>query len=379
MARSKALSKSHRILVDLLATPTAPFAEHYVLERIERFCAKRKNVTAKRDAVGNLLVRVNKGKRRVARPVCITAHLDHPGFVVDKMTGPRRLRAFWRGGVPTEYFVGAKVRFYVDGVWVKGTVRSVKTVTRLGRERVDTAGIEVKCKVPPTSIGMWDFPDAVIRNKKIYARGCDDLAGAAAMLAGIDVLVRNRHGCDAYFLFTRAEEVGFVGAIAACRLKTIPKKCYVVAMETSSELPHARMGDGPILRVGDRASTFTPEVTSHCYRAAREIAAADKRFIYQRQLMDGGTCESSAYCTLGYEATGLCIALGNYHNVNAKRKKLGPEYVHLDDFDNVVKWFIELARAPHPYKGRDDTLAKQIVEIERTYRSLLRGSVKGPK
>ena len=183
MARVKALSKSHRILVDLLATPTAPFAEHVVLERIKRFCAKRKGVTARQDTAGNLFVRVKQGKRRVARPVCITAHLDHPGFVTDKMTGPRRLCAFWRGGVPTEYFVGAKVRFYVDGAWVKGTVRSVKTVTRLGRERVDTASVEVNREVPSGSIGMWDFPDPVIRDKKIYARGCDDLAGAGAMLA----------------------------------------------------------------------------------------------------------------------------------------------------------------------------------------------------
>jgi len=45
----------------------------------------------------------------------------------------------------------------------------------------------------------------------------------------------------------------------------------------------------------------------------------------------------------------------------------------------VVKWFVELARAPYPYQGRDDTLAKQLAEIETTYRTLLRRSVKGPK
>lgn len=72
--------------------------------------------------------------------------------------------------------------------------------------------------------------------------------------------------------------------------------------------------------------------------------------------MDGGTCESSAYCTLGFEATGLCLALGNYHNVDVKRKKLGPECIDLSDFDNVVKWFVALARAPSAYTGRDDVL-----------------------
>jgi len=372
------LSRPRRILSDLLATPTAPFAEHLVLERIERFCDRREGVTAKRDAVGNLLVHVRRGKRKIARPVAITAHLDHPGFVADAMTGKKRLRAFWRGGVPKEYFVGGKVRFYVDGKWVKGTIRSIKTVKLLGRERVDTVAVDVPGEIPSGSIGMWDFPDPTIRNDRIYARGCDDLAGAGAMLAAIDVLVRRKYACDAYFLFTRAEEVGFVGAIAACRLRTIPKKCYVVAMETSSELPNAQMGDGPILRVGDRASTFTPEVTAHCHRVARELAATDKRFKYQRKLMDGGTCESSAYRTLGYDATGLCIALGNYHNVNAKRKKLGPEYVHLEDFDNVVKWFVELARAPYAFTGRDETLTEQIADIEKTYKKLLKRTISVP-
>ena len=67
--------------------------------------------------------------------------------------------------------------------------------------------------------------------------------------------------------------------------------------------------------------------------------------------MDGGTCESSAYCMLGYEATGLCVALGNYHNVDAKRKRLGPEYVDLQDLDGVVLWFVELARTPRATPG----------------------------
>jgi putative aminopeptidase FrvX len=365
----------HRmILTEMLSIPTAPFAEHMVIDHIERFVARRKNTRLSRDRAGNVLVHVKQGRRTVKRPVCITAHLDHPGFVAEKMTTRSRLRAFWRGGVPKEYFVGAKVRFFTEGKWVRGVIRSITTAMREGRERVDRAMIEMRGAVGPGSVGMWDFPDPQIRGSRIHARGCDDMAGASAMLCAMDELTRVPRACEAYFLFTRAEEVGFVGAIAAARAGTIPKKCYVVAMETSSERPHAKMGDGPILRVGDRASTFTPAVTAHCHRIARELARDDKRFIYQRKLMDGGTCESSAFCTLGYDATGICIALGNYHNVNARRGKLGPEYVDLNDFENVVKWFVELARTPVPYTGRDETLRAQLKELERNYRTLLRDS-----
>ena len=370
---------SRQILKQLLSLPTAPFAEHFVIDYLERFCARRKNITLKRDEAGNVLVRVRQGNRKVAHPVCITAHLDHPGFVADRMLSKNRLRAFWRGGVPPEYFVGSSVRFHIDGRWSRGMVQSIKTMVRNGQRRVDTANITVSQPIPTGAIGMWDFPDPRVRGTRIYARGCDDLAGAAAMLACIDRLVRRRIRCDAYFLFTRAEEVGFIGAIAAARRKTIPQQCFVVAMETSSELPNAKMGNGPILRVGDRASAFTPEATAYCHRIARELAQADKQFHYQRKLMDGGTCESSAYCTLGYDATGLCIALGNYHNVNRRRKKLGPEYIDLNDYDNVVKWFVELARTPHPYTGRDDSLQKQLRELERTYKPLLRSTRRQPR
>ncbi len=365
-------------LGDMLSIPTAPFAEHMVIDYVVRYCQARPGVSVSRDAVGNVLVHFKRGKRRVTRPVCITAHLDHPGFVADKMMGKSKLRAFWRGGVPVEYFVGSKVQFWVNKHWVKGKVRSIKKVQRNGQPRVDTALIDVSTEVPTGAIGMWDLPDPKIKGDRIYARACDDLAGASAMLCCIDTLSRSKHSCEAYFLFTRAEEVGFVGAIAACKLGTIPKKCFLVAMETSSELPHAKMGDGPILRVGDRASVFTKEVTAYCHRIARDLDLAYPDFHFQRKLMDGGTCESSAFCALGQDATGLCIALGNYHNVNAKRKTLGPEYVSLRDFDNVVNWFIELARAPRPFTGRDDTLIDQIKDLEKTYQDLLHDSVEEP-
>ncbi len=378
MACKTTPSIRRKILLDTLSLPTAPFAEHHAVEFLEEFCARRTGLTVSSDTEGNMLVRVRRGTRRVARPVCLTAHLDHPGFVAQSMASKGRVRAAWRGGVPKEYFVGSGVRFYLDGGWVRGRVRSIKTKRLNDQDRVETALIDVPRAIPRGTLAMWDFGDPVIRGSRVYARACDDLAGVAAMLCAIDELSRGRASCDGYFLFTRAEEVGFIGAMAACRLKTVPSKCYIVAMETSSELPHARMGEGPILRVGDRATTFTSEVTAHCHAIARDLEKADSSFRYQRKLMDGGTCESSAYCTLGYDATGLCVALGNYHNVNAKRGKLGPEYIDLDDFDNVVKWFVELARAPRPYTGKDELLREKLRDLTKTYQPLLRASRKKP-
>jgi putative aminopeptidase FrvX len=368
-----------RILKEMLSIPTAPFAEHGVVDYVQNFCDRRRNITYRVDAYGNLLLRVRKGDRRIARPACLTAHLDHPGFVADRMIAKRRLRAHWRGGVPPEYFKGARVRFHVDGRWVRGTIKSVKTLKQMGRQRVDHAMINVSGEISSRSVGMWDLPEAKVRGSRIHARDCDDIAGAAAILSALDELDRGRKPVDAYVLLTRAEEVGFAGAIAAAKAKTVPLKCFLICMETSSERIHAKMGDGPILRVGDKISVFTPEVTAHCERVAQELARKNKRFKYQRKLMDGGTCESTAFCTYGYEATGICLALGNYHNVDTKRKRIAPEYIDLEDYRSVVKWFVEIARAPFPYTGRDHRLRTRLETTDRTYRKLLRSSLEHPR
>ncbi|MEK6677663.1 MAG: M28 family peptidase [Planctomycetota bacterium] len=380
MSSSKQSSRSNRrrILREVLGLPTAPFAEHNVVDYIKRFCEKKPGVAVQEDRAGNLLVRVRRGRALSKVTLCITAHMDHPGFVADRMVGPNTLRAFWRGGVPPEYFVGSKVRFFVDRQGVRGQVRSIRTALDRGNRRVQSARIQVSSIIPKGSVGMWDLPDPVIRGTKIHARACDDLVGVASLLACMDALSNTPTSCDARFLFTRAEEVGFVGAIAAAKGKTIPKSCLVISVETSSRRPNAKPGEGPILRVGDKTSTFTSSATDFCRQVADDLAKHDKRFKYQRRLMDGGTCESSAFCQLGYQATGVCVALGNYHNVDTKRRRIAPEYIDLGDFDRLVTWFIALATTNRRYSSRNETFDIVLKNLERQHAQLLRASKNQP-
>lgn len=364
-----------RILREVLSLPTAPFAEHAVLDYIRAFAAKR-GLDLRSDRAGNILIHYRRGSKRVDRPVCLTAHVDHPGFVAEKMLSHDRLRARWRGGVAPEYFVGAKVRFCTGGRWVKGRVRSIVTAKKGTRVLVDTADIEVTGDVTAQSPGMWDFPDPVIRGHRIHARAIDDLGGVAAMLGSLHDVHAGRARGEAYFLFTRAEEVGFIGAMAACRLKTIPKRCVVVAVETSSLRPNAQPGDGPILRVGDKATTFTSAATSFCGGVATDLVENGKGFMYQRRLMDGGTCESSAYCQLGYDATGVCLALGHYHNMNTRTKKTAPEFIDLRDYDHLVAWFVALVKTKRRYTGRDEALGDMLARLQETFNPLLESTAR---
>ena len=377
-------------LKQLLSLPTAPFAERHVIAAILRYCRSRTAVKASRDTAGNILVHYRSGKRDVSRPICLTAHMDHPGFIVEERLDKHTIRTTWRGGVKPEYFVGARVRFYdetarngrlrgagLSGQWVRGKIESIATATLSGIDRVQTADVALKPDLRSGTIGMWDFPDPVVRGQRIYARGCDDIAGCAALLCCLDGLVRRKIETEAYCLFTRAEEVGFVGAIAACREMTIPDHCLVVSMETSAQLPHAPMGAGPILRVGDKATTFTPAATAHVRRVADKLAAADKSFKYQRRLMDGGTCESSVFCEFGYTATGTCVALGNYHNMDTQRGRVGAEFIDLSDFELMIRWFVELCRASDPFDGTDPVLRANFERLEESHADLLARSRHG--
>jgi len=403
-----------RILSDLLSLPTAPFAEHYVIDYVREFCRRRPALRLTQDRSGNLLIRYGPRKRR---PIVLAAHMDHPGFIVqsslppsrplrmearvpllpgDSRTGRHLVLAKWYGGVRPEYFAGARVRFFDGAKWVRGRVVRVECGPDGKAPRVSHVEAALAEPVPPGAVGMWDLADPTIRAGRLYARGCDDVAGVAATLACLDDLVRRhnrtrsaserhgtrsaseRHGTRSaserhpkpslHVLLTRAEEVGFVGAIAACRNRTIPADAVVVSIECSAELPGARMGDGPILRVGDLATTFSPVATGWCRAVAERLAAAEPPFPFQRKLMDGGTCEATVYGEFGYAASGLCIALGNYHNMDRTRKRLAPECIDLGDWEGLVRWFVALATTDLPCDSAAAALRERLRKLERSYR-----------
>lgn len=346
-----------RVLKDMLTLPTAPFVEHAVLDYVRRRCAALRGVGCTFDCYGNLLAHYRY--RPPARPVlAFSAHTDHPGFVALEMHDKRHLRAAFRGGVLASYFAGQRVRFWSGGRWIGGRVEAVTRLSKLrrasARNEVPTRVLlRVREPVEPGSPGMWALPDPALKRDRIHARGCDDVAGAAAMVALLEKLSRTRARAEVYCLFTRAEEVGFVGAIGACKARTLPKRIPIIAIETSSDRGGgADIGAGPVLRVGDKASTFTPPLTAFCQRVADRLARRRRTFGYQRKLMAGGTCESTAFMAYGYQATGVCLALGNYHNMDVDRGKIASEVISLRDWKLMVDWFEALVADEEGHQPR---------------------------
>lgn len=385
-----ATARHRTLLQHLVNLPTAPFCERHVVAFIRRFVAARTALKMSTDRFGNLLVRYvprRKGPMR-GRPILFAAHMDHPGFCATKMIARDRVHAEWRGWVMGSYFHGERIQFHSGGRWIPGRIvevipqkptsphlkRAAASARSFGAEAPPAAVIaQVRGAVEPGSPGMWGIGDAVIRGNQLRARVCDDIAGLAGILAMLDEICRREIRVKCCAFFTRAEEVGFAGALAAVESKTVPRDAIVVAVECSKAVTGVALGDGPVLRVGDKASVFTPAATAYCQVVAEALAEKEKGFRFQRKLMDGGTCESTAYCHHGYDATGICLPLGNYHNMDTQRRKIGPEFIDVRDFDNLVKWFVALAESPAKMKfdGSHPGLSKRLDALLRLHRPRL--------
>ncbi len=279
------------LIRSLLAQPTAPFHEDAVRAEILIQLAQCPHVRVTRDDFGNVIAQYQRGS---ASPrYAFAAHMDHPGFVGEEFLG----------GVPEEY----------------------------------------RAKKPPTrdfgAFAMWDLPAFEVKEGRIHSRACDDLIGCAAILALLHALEKAEAESSVIGLFTRAEEVGFLGAIQLAKTGLVPHEVTIVSLECSSERsPGAgRMGEGVIIRVGDKTSIFDDSAT----RALTSLAA-EAKIAHQRCLMSGGTCEATAYQLYGYRTAALCVALGNYHNCGPETT-IAPEFVSVDDVQGLVRLLITAA------------------------------------
>jgi putative aminopeptidase FrvX len=349
------------LLKSLCSVPTAPFAEHFVVDFVRRFVAKRKNLSLREDRFGNLLIEL-KSRSRHPRWV-FTAHMDHPGFVAGKMLDEHRLEAAFRGWVKVEYVRGTRVRFFDDRGEASGVVTQATVENYNQRAVPEKVVVRISRPVARGSPGMFDQGAGRYAGGKFFCRGCDDLGGAAACLAMLDRLHRRAPKSPVAVLLTRAEEEGFIGCIAACEHRTLlVKKDRVIAIECSSEQPAAPQGGGVIIRVGDKASIFNSALTYFLGQQAEELKKADRTFLHQRALMPGGVCEATVYDVHGYTAASLCVALGNYHNMDVKRKKIAPEYIDVADWRNMVKLFVRLAEHGHEFVPGHGALRERVLK-----------------
>ncbi len=334
-----------KLAKEFLANPTAPYREQAIQQYILEFCRQRK-IAVKQDEVGNLIATYGGAYKNTV--FAFAAHMDHPGFMIDADSHRKRTTALFYGGVAESFFKGAKVKIFT----ANGSVKAQVTGTEFDlKKRYREVRLKVEGDVQKGDFGMWDLPACQIRGDRLISRACDDLVGCVSVLALLDELVRRKIRKKVQAVFTVAEEAGLHGAKHLCLTKQLSKRTKMIAIETSSVIPSAKMGDGVVVRVGDALSIFTPELTAFLVDAAKCLKAKDKTFKFQRKLMDGGCCESTVYDRYGYTNAAVCIPLGNYHNQNRRTGKIAAEYVSVCDLEGMVRLFLSIVQNSEKVDG----------------------------
>ncbi len=340
-----------RILECIARQPTAPMHEHAVLSEAARI-ARGFGARVRADRWGNLVVEPPGRRRRP--PIWLVAHTDHPGL---EITGPRQ--AVLLGGVGAAYFRrGLRLRFYHDGETIPARLaRFSPKGGRLSLE--DSPGVR---RLRRGDFGVFELTDFQLEDTRVRARQLDDLAGSAVSLAVMERVCGGRGG-NVHALLTRAEEIGFVGSLGAAADGRIPANAWVINVEASKALPGAGIGSGPVIRVGDRRTTFNAAAESLLLEARDRLP---KSRPVQRFLMSGGTCEATVWNLYGYRATGVAVPLGNYHN-QGPEGRLAAEVVSAKDLATAVDLIEQAARRPQAASAREDLLRGRFSRYLRQY------------
>ncbi len=393
------------IIKTICDLPTAPFQEQHVMAWIRQYLetlSPQRELRVREDRAGNLFVDYGTssidgaGQSAAAaaaidrRRLVFEAHVDHPGFICGATHLDGTMAAGFLGGVKPSCFEGATVRlFHPHGrsPWCRAEIIAPPgPADDAGAIPCTLRLLDDGAAIPAGTIGMWDLPDGERIGDYFAARVCDDLAGAAAMLCLLHEACERQLATPFTLMFTRAEEVGFIGTLAAMEDGSLAThgsadtQWSVIGLETSRALPHAPMGGGPVLRVGDRSSIFSSPLTRFIKLTADDVADDVPGFSFQRALMDGGTCNSSVFDAFGYDSAGLTLPMGNYHNMAMESipvpvPRAGPmiasEVIHLHDFQSLVELLIGVVDHFPRYTGDHDGFRAQMMTRLGKHRAML--------
>jgi len=367
---------TRNLIREIFSQPTAPFREGWVLAKIEEILLTQK-IPYYLDPVGNIIAGTSSAKAFKTRArLGLMAHTDHPGFHIKRQLGPKEHLAHWFGGAPFKQMVGSTVRIHDP---LNPHLNLPGQIIDFSFKNYRRTGIPFKIKLK-TSVnlsnqcfGSFDFPGYSFRGNLVSTRAADDLAGCVIALGALLDLKKKNSG-KTVAVFTRAEEVGFIGCWSFLKSHQFHKDFLMISLEASKALPAAEVGKGPVLRVGDAAGVFDPDSTFWVWQTALKLRKRKTDFKFQRKLMDGGTCEATALKLFKLAATGISVPLLNYHNQGIS----GPaaEAININDVHGARLLCAELGRQTHkPRKNMAPLVKKKLDENFNTLKKYLKDPI----
>lgn len=336
-------------LTKISSHPTAPFYEYWMSAYIQSEL-KRLGLAVRQDKYGNIISEY-AGPKAPKQGTALVAHMDHPGFELANKEGTK---AWLLGNVDKECFgKPVPVRVFpilpADGEAAQGIRGMITGVGgRLGNRVLLNLKLDGRAPALP-AFGVWDLPPADARDSLTHMQAFDDNAGCATVLMALEQLVERHAPCRCYGVFTRGEEVGCAGALALAREKLLPSDTIVVSVDTTQENPQMKIGDGPVIRVGDTIMTFDRKAEM-VLRVAVDAMCKENPAVKVQREFTPGVGEAFVFALEGYCTTAIAIPLGNIHNMTPEHA-LAPEYLSPDDIATAVEM---LARSTE-YVSTDNT------------------------
>jgi endoglucanase len=375
--------KQRKILQEVVSLPTAPLHEQEVMRYVQNF-VYRLALPIRQDGYGNLIAEY-AGDTKLPPLGCV-AHMDHPGFLLESIKNGCFKLAFYGGAAcPAK---ADKLSFFCQG---EETILSVEDLvyapapptTQPQPTAVSpaqgTSGAAPKAThvlasyagVLPDSVvagfAMHQLPPFRQEGEIVYSRAIDDLAGCAAILALLELLVERKARAYVYAIFTRAEEIGFIGAYGLAMSNILPDKLPIVSLEASKMLPLAEQGKGVVVRLGDKRAIFDAKISTFLSEVAQELAGEDAGFLFQRRLLDGGTCEGALFNAFAYPASGLAVPLACYHN-QGEQNRVAAENIHLRDWYGMVELLFAVSTCTSRLVGWEEGRLAYFTERFNKYR-----------
>jgi putative aminopeptidase FrvX len=339
-----------RLTSDLLhatSLVSVPGRESAAIHFVRTWLQSLPGVEIRTDRFSQIHVRMNS--EPPGHPMYWVAHLDHPGFIVELAPSNSSVNLVFRGscdhlrsGLPESGHPPLAIRINTRS----GPVRAlIQAITAHGpsftRVEATTEG-----PVEAGDIGFWEFPDAPkINEGRLHAPACDDLAGVCTVLSAFEHVATGPASAHPIrLLFTRAEELGLLGAIAVCKDRLLSSQSAIICIDAISDSAVHQVGplNAPILIPADTMMTYSPRLVRH-FAAVGGIVPAS--------LCESGASEAGIFALSGFEALAIYFKVRNMHNCNPATPPGAPvhESVSIDQLMSLRDLLLLSAR--HPLEG----------------------------
>lgn len=227
----------------------------------------------RKDNIGNLIcIKNGNGKK-----IMFAAHMDEIGVIISHIEDNGFIRFSAIGGIKHFHSLGQRVMFENGMFGVIGCDDDLEDLKdlKINNMFIDVglkskSEVEEKFKIGDTAAFVGNFE---VSGEMILSKALDDRAGCLILIELAKTLNNTNH--EIYFVFTTQEEVGLRGAKPAA-YSINPDYALAIDVTAGGDIPKAKnipvkCGNGPIIKVMDRASIIHPKIKELLVNCAEDL------------------------------------------------------------------------------------------------------------